>query len=630
MRSFIGASVAGAVLALTSPQVLRAQQAVSVVQVAESTYARAHYAKQVVRVPMRDGATLYTVIYQPRDASPLRRYPIVLTRTPFSLAPYDSAAIPAVIAPDAVMLRDGYVFVQQEVRGRYLSDGVFENVRPLVVTASTVRTATQPDEATDAWDTIEWLLAHVPAHNGRVALHGVSYGGYYAGLAAAVPHPAVRAVSLQAPVADFWYEDFHHNGAFLLGNAFAVPIFGTPRTAPTASHWWLPAFLRASAADTGSDYRTMLAVGPLRSLTTSWYAGDTWWRDIVRHPDHDAFWQTRTLLPHLERVRVPTLVAGGWFDAENLYGTLASQAAVQRGGNAPVTFAMGPFAHRAWSARDSADIVHGAMRFTGAPAQYFQREIEAPFFRRALKDAARAEITGGAHLFDTGVGAWRSFPRWPVRSAVREWFPAAGGVLGDRRDAPGFVEFTSDPASPVPSRCNGPTIEDGGVRNYLTDDQRCLTGRDDVVSFRSARLDRDVTVAGPVTAELMVSTTASDLDVVVKLIDVYPDGTTANAGREQLIRGEIVRARYRSGDDRAVPMQPGVAERVVVTLPDVLHTFRAGHRVMVQVHSSWFPLFDRNPQRFVPNIYEASANDFVRARHRILLGGSRMLTPVLP
>jgi len=624
------------------PVPLSAQSAVSSVSSAkpESTYVRTHYRKQVARIPMRDGATLYTVIYRPRDASPAVRYPVVLTRTPFSVAPYDTTVMPAVIAPDPVMLRDGYIFVQQEVRGRYLSEGTFENVRPLTSDARTVRTTPRVDEATDAWDTIAWLLSHITGHNGRVGLHGVSYGGYYAGLAAAVAHPAVQAVSLQAPVADFWHEDFHHNGAFLLGNAFAVPIFGTPRAAPTASHWWLPAFLRASAADTGSDYRTLLAVGPLRSLGTTWYAGDTWWRDIVLHPDHDGFWQRRSLIPHLPQVRVPALVVGGWYDAENLWGSLASHAAL-RGRYASLVLAMGPFAHRAWSVRDSGSIVHGAQRFADAPAQHFQREIEAPFFRAALKqDGARRVIQSAAHVYDTGRGAWRRFARWPVRGTPSTWYLAADGALLTSPPTRDSLEFVSDPADPVPSRCEGPTIEDGGVRSYLTDDQRCLRGRADVLQFRSAPLTRDVTIAGPLSARITVSTSATDLDVVVKLVDVYPDprpdvspGDSVHAGREQLVRGEIVRARHRRGNDRAVPMRPNAAEEVTVSLPDVMHTFRKGHRIMVQLHSSWFPLFDRNPQRFVPNIYEARAEDFVAARHRVFTGtarGSRLTATVLP
>lgn len=618
----------------------------------ESTYVRTHYRKQVVRIPMRDGARLLTIVYSPRDAGAAHRYPLLLARTPFSIAPYDTAVLPTAIAPDPIMLRDGYIFVQQEVRGRYQSEGHFENVRPLAGPLPGVKRSRRVDEATDAWDTIEWLLQHTTGHNGRVGVFGVSYGGYYAGIAAATRHPAIQALSLQAPVADFFFEDFRHNGALLLGNVFAFPVFGTPRPQPTAAPWWLPAFQRVAAADTGADYATLLALGPLSTLSTQWFPQDQWWQAHRLHPNYDAFWQARSLLPHLRSVRVPSLVVGGWFDAENLWGALHAHRALQSVDTAPVTLVMGPFAHRAWSARDSGATTHGALVYADAPAQRFQSEVQAPFFRATLKRAAARPLRPGAHVYDTGRGGWTHLAAWPARGRRQQWWLHADGVLDTTAVRGGVaanrqatsLAFTSNPLRPVPSRCTGPTIEEGGVRNYLSDDQRCLQGRDDVVSFVGAPLAANVTVAGPLQAEVVIETTASDLDVVVKLIDVFPEhspevrgGTAsvaaASGARQQLVRGEIMRARYRTGFGRAVPMRPNTPQRISVELPDVYHTFRAGHRIMVQIHSSWFPLFDRNPQRFVPNIFEAGPGDFVSARHTVHLGaprGSRVVATVLP
>jgi len=618
----------------------------------ESAYVRTHYVKQVVRIPMRDGARLFTIVYRPRDAGSTRRYPLLLTRTPFSIAPYDTAAMASAIAPDPIMLRDGYIFVQQEVRGRYQSEGNFENVRPLAGPLAAVKTSRRVDEATDAWDTIEWLLRHTTGHNGRVGVFGVSYGGYYAGIAAATRHPAIQALSLQAPVADFFFEDFRHNGALLLGNVFAFPVFGTPRPQPSATHWWLPALQRVAAADTGADYATLLALGPLRTISNQWFPEDQWWQAHRLHPHYDAFWRARSLLPHLRSVRVPSLVVGGWFDAENLWGALHAHRTLQAAGTAPVTLVMGPFAHRAWSARDSGATIHGAFEYTDAPAQRFQSEVQAPFFRTTLKHPADRSMRSSVHVYDTGRSGWAQLAAWPARGSRQQWWLRANGVLDTEamrgRAAAGreatSLAFTSNPLRPVPSRCTGPTIEDGGVRNYLSDDQRCLQGRADVLSFVGAPLTSSVTVAGPLQAEVVIETTASDLDVVVKLIDVFPERSTDALGittpadasmgvRQQLVRGEIMRARYRRGFGRAVPMRPNTAERITVELPDVYHTFRAGHRIMVQIHSSWFPLFDRNPQRFVPNIFEAVPSDFVTARHTVHLGaprGSRVVATVLP
>jgi putative CocE/NonD family hydrolase len=591
----------------------------------DAAYARARYTRQVARIPMRDGATLFTQIYAPRDAGPAHRYGIVLTRTPFSTGAEGDTMVPAAIAPDPIMLRDGYIFVQQEVRGRYRSQGTFEHMRP--PGTAQARAQGHADEISDADDTMRWLLANVAGHNGRVALHGVSYGGYYAAMGALSGNPAVVAVSLQAPTADFWTEDFHHNGAFVLTSLWAVPIFGTPRPAPTAAHWWASTFAAIPDSAMAADYQWLLHLGTLANVT--WLPNDSWWQALVAHPTRDAYWQVRALAPRLRAARrpfPPVLLIGGWFDAENLNGTLDVQRALAAIG-APMTFAMGPFGHRQWSARDVARTTHGTRVFGDSLEARLQRDVEAAFFRATLTGVGTAPPLG-AHVFDTGVNGWRDVPRWPVpRTRSLHWQLASGGGLDTVPARPSTQRWISDPAHPVPSRCSGTTIEDGAPNLVMSDDQRCLLSRDDVLTFTSSPLTRDLTLAGPITASLRFATTETDADLIVKVIDVEPTGAY------QLIRGEILRGRFRRGGERALPFTPRQPTEVAWTLPDVLHTLKAGHRLAVQVQSSWFPWFDRNPQRFVPNIFAARPTDFVRATHTLWLGGatgSRVIISVLP
>ncbi len=613
-------------------------------QAGDSAYVRSHYTKRIARIPMRDGVELFTVAYVPVDASPSRRYPIVLQRTPFSVAPYDQDAFPLTLGPDPFMLRDGYIFVSQEVRGRYLSGGTFENVRPLLSDSARARNSRAADESTDAYDTIDWLVRNVAGNNGRVGLFGVSYGGYYAGAAAVSRHPAIAATSLQAPVTDFFFEDFHHNGALVLGSFYAYSVFGIARQEPTMRHWWLPEYERVAEHGMSDDYFYQLSLGPLADITRRFYADNAWWRAMVVHPNYDAFWQARALPPRLRGITHPVLVVGGWFDAENLIGSLAAYRALRsQNPGAKVTLAMGPFGHRGWSARDVTHTVHGNLYFGDSLETQFQREVEAAFFRRHLKgDTASV----GSLLFDTGRKAWIRPTTWPAPGTVSRtfYFHRDGSLSTSRPTAMGaYIEIVSDPRKPVPSRCSGPTIEDGGLYHYMSDDQRCFTSRPDVVTLQSDTLSDDVTFAGELTAYVALSTTGTDADVVVKLIDVYPpdepnhpyqrDTTIRLGGYQQLVRGEIMRARFRQSFSTPVPLRPGEITEITVPLPDVLHTFRKGHRIMIQVQSSWFPLFDSNPQRYVPSIYAASEPDFIPARHRIWVSrsaGSRIEASIAP
>lgn len=611
----------------------------------DSAYIREHYRKRTARIPMRDGAHLYTVVYTPRDASPAKRYPILLQRTPFAAVPYGDTTYATTLGPDPFMLRDGYIFVSQEVRGRYLSEGTFENVRPLLPESVKRRNAGATDEATDAWDTIAWLVRNLDGNAGRVGLYGASYGGYYAAMASLSRHPAIVASSLQAPVADFYFEDFHHNGALLQGHLSAFPVFGTARATPTASNWWIPSYVRASMPDGANDYDWHLALGPLRAVTQRLLPDDLWWRAVVQHPNYDAFWRARALPPRLTGITHPVLVVGGWYDAENLYGALAvHRALTTQNPKDAVSFVMGPWAHRAWSARGVVHSTHGDLYFGDSLETRFQRDVEAAWYRAHLKGTGRA-ATAAARMFDTGRNEWISLPSWPARGgAPRVLHLTPTGTLDSRPPAGPrrWVEFTSDPMHPVPARCNGPTIEDGVLDRVMSGNQRCFADRADVATFRSAPLPRDMTVSGETVARLVFSTTGTDADVVVKLIDVYPadtpdhphraDTTVHLAGYQQLVRGEIMRARFRNSFATPIPMLANEPTAVTVRLPDVLHTFRAGHRIMVQVQGSWFPYFDRNPQRYVPSVYDATPDDFVSARHRVFTGpgASRIELRVMP
>ena len=405
---------------------------------------------------MRDGVRLYTVVYVPRDATPRRRYPVILQRTPFSVGPYGPGAYPRTLGPSGFALRDGYIFVSQEVRGRYLSEGAFENVRPLLDDSVRLRDPRATDEATDAYDTVEWLVRNLSGHDGRVGLLGVSYGGYYAAAAALSGHPAIVASSLQAPVVDFFFEDFHHNGALLQGHFYAYPVFGVPRPEPTASHWWLPEYLRVAAHGMADDYAYQLGLGPLRDVTSRIYPDNLWWREMAAHPDYDAFWQARSMAPRLSGVTHPSWWWGAGSTPRTCRGRWRRTARCARAARRGRFAGDGPFGHRGWAAREVTHTPHGDLYFGDSLATAFQRDVEAAFFRAHLKGARAAPA--GALMFDTGRKAWARFDQWPAPEAARrDYFLRGDGALAATPPAggPAFVEYASDPRSPVPARCWG-------------------------------------------------------------------------------------------------------------------------------------------------------------------------------
>jgi putative CocE/NonD family hydrolase len=585
---------------------------------------RARYTKYEYRIPMRDGVKLFTSVYVPKDAGASKRYPVLLTRTPYGVAPYGSDAYRDGVGPSEAAAKEGFIFVYQDVRGRFLSEGHFVDVRP----HHPAKGPKDVDESSDTWDTIEWLLKKLPWDNGRVGMWGISYPGFYTTMGTIDAHPALVATSPQAPIADWFIgDDFHHNGAFFLPHAFNfLSSFGKPRPEPTTK--W-PARFDHKTAD---GYRFFLEAGPMPSYDRKYLKGEVaFWKEILSHDTYDAFWQARNTRPHLKGIRPAVLTVGGWFDAEDLFGALETYKAIER--QSPGTasrLVMGPWSHGGWAGATGEAL--GRVRFGQPTSKFFQEEIELPFFRAYLKGGEDPKLPE-AYVFETGRNEWRALDAWPPKDArPLDLHFSARGVLS--KDAPvepadAFDEYVSDPAKPVPfiEETNvGMTIE------YMVDDQRFASRRPDVLVYQTEPLEEDVTVAGPITASLSVSTTGTDSDWVVKLVDVYPDdyplqpGEAAGdrerpahskmGGYQQLVRGEPFRGKFRKSFERPEPFVPGQVERVEFTMPDAFHTFRRGHRIMVQVQSSWFPLVNLNPQSLV-KINEATEADFRKATQRV-------------
>ncbi|MCR9163182.1 MAG: CocE/NonD family hydrolase [Nannocystaceae bacterium] len=576
-------------------------------------YIAAHYDKLEVRIPMRDGVKLFTTIYTPKDAA--APAPIMLKRTPYSVAPYGPDAMPTQLGPSETLARKGWIFVYQDVRGRFMSEGKFINMTPHVSDAS----EDAVDESTDTYDTIAWLVDNVDGHNGRVGQWGISYPGFYAAAGMVNAHPALRAVSPQAPIADWFFDDFHHHGAFFLPHAFNfLAVFGQKRRGPTTQ--WPPRFEHG----TTDGYAFFRDLGPLRNANERYLDGEiAFWNAVTEHPNYDEFWKSRNLLPHLHDVAPAVMTVGGWFDAEDLYGPLHIYGAIEEK-NPGVTnmLVMGPWPHGGWARTNGRRL--GNVDFGADTSQYYQTKIEAPFFEHHLGNGPDPGLPE-AHVFETGRNAWRTFDAWPPKTEPRVlYFGSEGALVSERPSSKrGSDSYVSDPEHPVPF---SEDIATGMTREYMTDDQRFASRRPDVLTYQSEPLTEPLTIAGPLSAELFVSTTGRDADFVVKLIDVFPndavmpdeDGTVRPfSGYQMMVRSEVFRARFRNDYSAPRPMKLGAVETVTVPLQDVLHTFEPGHRVMIQVQSTWFPLVDINPQSWVENIFEAEDDDFIEATHTV-------------
>jgi putative CocE/NonD family hydrolase len=579
--------------------------------VAPASDLAARYEKREHRIEVRDGVQLYTAVYAPRGVT--GSHPILLRRTPYSCGPYGPDAFPERIGPSAVLEEEGYIFVCQDVRGRYMSDGLYDNMRPHVPGDGSI------DESSDTYDTIEWLVRNVPGNNGKVGMWGISYPGFYTAAALPEAHPALVASSPQAPIADFFFDDFHHHGAFTLAYWLITPVFGYQKDERTPDDWFP---IRRPATRDG--YQFYLDLG---RLSDTYGPDNFFWRQLVEHPNYDEFWQSRNILPHLRNVDHAVMTVGGWFDAEDLYGPLNIYRTLER--ENPGAFnvlVMGPWSHGGWSRPRSPHLV-GNIVFGEDISGWYQREVEAPFFRHFLKGEGEPP-SFEALVFDTGRKEWRAFPSWPPPSARPSRFYLRGdGSLSlepPTNSEAQHSEYVSDPNEPVPYTDAIRLVFT--PRLYMTEDQRFASRRPDVIEFQTPLLEEDLTLSGEIVAQLEVSTTGTDADWVVKLIDVYPDdepndGHTPEgielSGYELLVRSEVIRGRFRNSYERPEPFVPGEVTTVRLPLQDVFHTFKRGHRIMVQIQSTWFPLFDRNPQSFVPNIFEAEAGDFITATHRV-------------
>ncbi len=582
---------------------------------------RSKYAKFEFRIPMRDGVHLFTACYVPNDAGPHKTYPILMVRTPYSVGPYGADQYRASLGPSPAFEDSGYIFVFQDVRGRYLSEGEYDNMRAHI----DVKRERETDESSDTYDTIEWLIQHLDSDNGRVGQWGISYPGFYTSAGAIDSHPALKCASPQAPIADWFWDDMHRNGAFNLQLAMTFfSSFGHSRPQPSLE--------RHERLDLKTDdaYQFFMELGPLGNVNRQHFHEQiSFWNEMTRHPNYDAFWQSRNLLPHLKNVHCACLVVGGWFDTEDLYGPLKTYEAIERQNpNIENALVMGPWYHGGWNGSDGASL--GDARFDWETAKWYREQIEFPFFEKHLKSAIIAPVAE-ATVFETGANRWRRFSAWPPNEVEsKTLFLNAGERLNwnatadsGQKGSPAHDSFISDPHKPVPYTQE---ITSRWARDYMAEDQRFAARRPDVLVYRSEVLESDVTIAGPLLADMWFSTTGSDADLVVKLVDEFPgriengSGTAVEdfqSGRQQLVRGQVMRLRFRESFEVPKPLEPGAIENVQFELHDVLHTFKRGHRIMFQIQSSWFPFIDRNPQQFVNNIFEAEDKDFIKAEHAI-------------
>lgn len=571
-------------------------------------WVRANYTKFEYQIPMRDGVKLFTTVYTPNwSAQP---FPIILSRTPYSAGPYGASKYKGALGPHREFDREGFIFCFQDVRGKFMSQGTFKNMRPQ---------SDSINESTDAHDSISWMVKNLPQNNGRVGQWGVSYPGFYTSTSLVDSHPALKVASPQAPIADWYWDDMHHNGAFNLQLAFNFfSIFGVARDGPVEK--WPERFEHK----TPDAYQFFLELGPLKNVNERYFESKIdFWNQLAKHPNYDSFWKSRSILPHLKNVGCTVLTVGGWYDAEDLYGPLETYQALEK--NNPTitnTLVMGPWFHGGWLRGSGAYL--GDTPFDFATSKFFQKHVMLPLFLAKLKDGPDPKLPE-ALVFETGANRWRRFEQWPPPTQAKKLHFREGGQLSfqaaKKREAPD--SFVSDPANPVPSTTD---IAIRRRREMMTEDQRFASRRPDVVTYQTDVLSEDLTLAGPIEAELWVSTDQSAADWVVKIVDVYPgeeknrkvEGKDFQLGHAQLlVRYEIIRGRYRNGFSNPQPFEPGRVTKVPLKILGVCHTFQKGHRVMVQVQSSHFPFFDRNPQKYVSNIFEAKESDFVRATHKI-------------
>ncbi|MDZ4698919.1 MAG: CocE/NonD family hydrolase [Rhodothermales bacterium] len=578
-----------------------------------------HYTKHEYRIPMRDGVHLYTAVYLPKAVD--EALPFLVHRTPYSSGPYGPDAFPDQLGPagSARFMDEGFIFVNQDVRGRFMSEGSFVNMTPACPSGAP---AGCMDESTDMYDTVEWLLANVQPNNGRVGILGISYPGFYAAASIVNSHPAIRAASPQAPIADWFIgDDFHHNGAFYLQDGFNFfRRFEHPEPNPTAAR------MDPFEYPVDDAYTFFLDLGALPNANKRYFNHQiAYWDSMMTHGTYDAFWQQSNILPFLNNVTASVMTVAGLYDAEDPYGPIGIYKSIEeRNPDATNTLVLGPWFHGGW-VRSTGDAL-GNVSFEEQTAIFYQDEIDLPFFTFHLKDKGAIDLPE-ALAFASGSNDWHRLPAWPPPDMTTRsiYFHADGRLSFDPPPADGADSYASDPANPVPYTQEKTTSRS---REYMVEDQRFVAGRPDVLVYQTEPLTEDITFAGPVATTLHISTTGTDADFIVKLIDVFPDDTPEHlepadkyldvpmAGYQMMVRGEVFRAKFRNSFETPEPLTPGAMETIRFAAPDIFHTFKAGHRIMVQIQSTWFPLVDRNPQQFM-DIYSADDADFLPATHTV-------------
>ena len=578
-----------------------------------------HYNKYEYNIPMRDGVNLFTAVYVPKDTS--EKYPVMIMRTPYGIVPYGTENFPGTLGPSKNFSKENFIFVYQDVRGRFMSEGTFLNMTPHI---KTKKKSTDVDNSTDTYDTVEWLLKNIRHNNGRVGLWGISYPGFYVSSGIIDNHPAIMCASPQAPIGDWFIgDDIHHNGAFsLLPSYNFFEIFGQLRSDLT-QQW-----PKVGEYPVKDAYNFFLNAGPVNELDDKYFNAEVpFWDSIIIHGTYDKFWERRNILQNLRNIKCAVMTVCGWFDTEDLSGSIKTYQSIET--NNPEIyniFIAGPWIHGGWARTPGNKL--GNIDFGDYTSHYYRQEIELKFFNHFLKDKGDLNLPE-VLVFETGTNTWKNYDKWPPGNShyISLYFHEDGRLKFTMPETTGFQfdEYISDPDNPVPYTSVYHNAKVFYNKEFMVEDQRFAASRPDVICYQTDILDENVTVSGPVKAELYISTTGTDADWIVKIIDVFPDTIlmsrkrnieTDIAGFQMLVRGEILRGKFRNSFVKPEPHISGKVERIAFVLQDINHTFKKGHRIMVQVQSSWFPIFDRNPHKFC-DIYSAEEDDYQKATQRI-------------
>lgn len=608
-------------------------------------YIRENYDKQDVMITMRDGVKLFTSIYTPEKSG---KYPILLNRTPYSIAPYGKDKdgkdqFRGSLGPNALFAKEGYIFVYQDVRGRWKSEGKFVDVRPDIANTD----KTKIDESTDAYDTIDWLVKNVANNNGTVGMYGISYPGFYTSAGSIDSHPALKACSPQAPVSDWFHgDDVHHNGALFLTQEYWFYTNFQPFKAPTSDR--AAAIAPFKGQNTFDSYAYFLDLGGIKEVSDSYESAigsrHPYWDEMMQHPNYDQYWKDRNILPKLKNIKCATMTVGGWYDNEDLYGALETYKHIERQNPGIYNvLVVGPWDHGGWSRNDGDWL--GTAYFGSKTGEYYRANIEVPFFNHFLKGQGSIDAIKEVNVFDTGSLEWRTIANYEPTSSTDTalYLTENGGLSFTMPKKAGYNEYVSDPMKPVPYTQK---VTRNYPRDFMTEDQRFAGYRPDVLVYQSEVLTEDITVAGDIKPSLFISSSGTDSDFVVKLVDVFPDdhklpdgivppqnsafSIFQPGGYQMLLRGEPMPARFRNSFEKPEPLKPNMATKLAYTMPGVTHTFKKGHRIMIQIQSTWFPLVARNPQQFVANYKLADKTAFRKATQRVYTGGKSNSAIILP